>query len=121
MTPKFIRSLLTSPHAILLAGLLVSVPATGADFQMKVNDSGYLDTQGFSVFLYDSTFHPVFVDQKNTAMELILHGQRVATNGDVRLVPTPEQWDLVAQLKTKHLRRLRRVEIWIQLDHRDLW
>jgi endoglucanase len=32
-------------------------------------------------------------------MEMILHGQRIATNGDVRLMPTPEQWDLVAQLK----------------------
>jgi hypothetical protein len=39
------------------------------------------------------------VDQKNTAMEMILHGARIATNGDVRLMPTPEQWDLVATLK----------------------
>jgi endoglucanase len=74
----------------------------GADFVMKVTDKNYLDTQGFSVFLYDSTYHPVFVDQKNTAMEMILHGQRIATNGDVRLVPTPEQWDLVATLKDRH-------------------
>jgi hypothetical protein len=70
-----------------------------SDFAMKVTDKNYLDTQGFSVFLYDSTYHPVFVDQKNTAMEMILHGARIATNGDVRLMPTPEQWDLVATLK----------------------
>src|ERR1041384_6178121 len=70
-----------------------------ADVAMRVNDKAYLDTRGFSVFLYDSTYHPVFVDQKNTAMEMILHGQRIATNGDVRLMPTPEQWDLVATLK----------------------
>src|SRR5271170_4003213 len=74
----------------------------GADFAMKVTDKNYLDIQGFSVFLYDSTYHPVFVDQKNTAMEMILHGQRIATNGDVRLMPTPEQWDLVATLKGRH-------------------
>jgi hypothetical protein len=73
-----------------------------ADFTMRVNDKNYLDTQGFSVFLYDSRYHPVFVDQKNTAMEMILHGQRIATNGDVRLMPTPEQWDLVATLKGRH-------------------
>ena len=66
---------------------------------MKVTDRNYLDTQGFSVFLYDSRYHPVFVDQKNTAMEMVLHAQRIATNGDVRLMPTPEQWDLVATLK----------------------
>ncbi len=85
--------------------LLVLISASGlsaADFAMKVTDKNYLDTQGFSVFLYDSTYHPVFVDQKNTAMEMILHGQRIATNGDVRLMPTPEQWDLVATLKDRH-------------------
>lgn len=83
---------------LLLA--LASGPALpAADFVMRVTDKNYLDTQGFSVFLYDSRYHPVFVDQKNTAMEMILHGQRIATNGDVRLMPTPEQWDLVATLK----------------------
>src|ERR1700727_180618 len=79
---------------------LISAPSLfAASFVMQVTDKNYLDTQGFSVFLYDSTYHPVFVDQKNTAMEMILHGQRIATNGDVRLMPTPEQWDLVATLK----------------------
>jgi endoglucanase len=57
---------------------------------MKVTENGYLDTQGFSVILYQITFHPVFVDQKNTAMEMILHGRRIATNSDIRMVPTPE-------------------------------
>ena len=85
--------------AVLLVCLCAASLAFGADVQMKVNDKGYLDAQGFSVILYQSTYHPVFVDQKNTAMEMILHGQRIATNGDVRLMPTPEQWDLVATLK----------------------
>jgi hypothetical protein len=94
-----IRSVFMWQKATLFAALLVILPAHAADLQMKVTDSGYLDTQGFSVILYHSTFHPIFVDQKNTAMEIILHGQRIATNGDVRLMPTPEQWDLVAKLK----------------------
>src|SRR6266545_144118 len=94
-----IRLMSARLQAVLLA-LVLSVPSvSGADFPMKVTDNGYLDTQGFSVFLYDSRYHPVFVDQKNTAMEMILHGQRIATNGDMRLMPTPEQWDLVATLK----------------------
>src|SRR5271163_4848316 len=85
----------------LLLALTGGPSLFAADVAMKVNDKNYLDTQGFSVFLYDSTYHPVFVDQKNTAMEMILHGQRIATNGDVRLMPTPEQWDLVATLKER--------------------
>jgi hypothetical protein len=82
---------------------MISGPSLfGADFAMRVNDKNYLDTQGFSVFLYDSKYDREFVDQKNTAMEMILHGARIATNGDVRLMPTPEQWDLVATFKGRH-------------------
>jgi hypothetical protein len=103
--PMFIRSMWARPFAMLLAVLLVSVSVRGADMQMKVTDKGYLDAQGFSVILYNSTFHPVFVDQKNTAMEMILHGQRIATNGDVRLVPTPEQWDLWRNSRAGRLTR----------------
>ena len=91
--------MLTRIGLSVLLALTSGLSLFGADFAMKVTDKNYLDTQGFSVFLYDSTYHPVFVDQKNTAMEMILHGQRIATNGDVRLMPTPEQWDLVATLK----------------------
>ena len=92
----------TRNKVLILLLLLSAGSLFAADFRMQVNDKNYLDTQGFSVFLYDSTYHPVFVDQKNTAMEMILHGQRIATNGDVRLTPTPEQWDLVATLKGRH-------------------
>ncbi len=88
----------TKRQTVLLASLFLTLQVSGGDFLMQVTDNGYLNTQGFSVILYKDTFHPVFVDEKKTAMEMILHGQRIATNGDVRLVPTPEQWDLVAKL-----------------------
>ena len=93
------ESILTRITVCEVLALTFGLSLFGADFAMKVTDKNYLNAQGFSVFLYDSTYHPVFVDQKNTAMEMILHGQRIATNGDVRLMPTPEQWDLVATLK----------------------
>jgi len=94
--------MLTRIKAIFLLAVISGPALFAADVAMKVTDKNYLNTQGFSVFLYDSTYHPVFVDQKNTAMEMILHGHRIATNGDVRLMPTPEQWDLVATLKGRH-------------------
>ena len=95
----WIPSMFTHIKVCLLVLFVAGPSLFAAEIAMKVTDKDYLDTQGFSVFLYDSTYHPVFVDQKNTAMEMILHGQRIATNGDVRLMPTPEQWDLVATLK----------------------
>jgi len=81
--------------------VLLALTLSAAEITPKVTDSGYLDAQGFSAILYHSVYDRTFVDQKNTALELILHGQRIATNGDIRLLPTPEQWDTVAQLKGK--------------------
>ena len=72
----------TLPRAVLLTALFPGFCLSGADVAMKVTDNGYLDTQGFSVILYQDTYHPIFVDEKNAAMEMILHGQRIATNGD---------------------------------------
>lgn len=80
----------------VLAALALSAVVTvwGADVPgLKVNDKEYLETQGLNVFLYHSKFHPVFVDEKKSAMEIVLHGERIATNGDIRLTPAPEQWD----------------------------
>ncbi|HEY1808237.1 MAG TPA: glycoside hydrolase family 9 protein [Acidobacteriaceae bacterium] len=92
---------MTPRSMVLRLWILVMVlVATGAaSAQMQVTDNGYLDARGFSVILYQNTYHPIFVDEKNAALQMILHGQRIATNGDIRLVPTPEQWDLVAKLK----------------------
>src|SRR5664279_615619 len=88
--------------AVLVIISASCLPAFSGDFTMQVAVNDYLSTQGFDVMLYDNTFHPVFVDEKNTAMQMILHGERIATNGDVRLMPTPEQWDLVAKLQGRH-------------------
>jgi hypothetical protein len=90
------------PVAAFLFATASALGASGTDVRMEVVHNDYLGSQGFDVMLYDSTYHPVFVDQKNAAMEMILHDQRIATNGDVRLMPTPEQWDLVATLKGRH-------------------
>jgi endoglucanase len=98
-----IPKLLTRSQAILVAVLAFCLPVFSQNnFMMQVVDNDYLSTHGFDVMLYDNTFHPVFVDEKNTAMQIILHGERIATDGDVRLMPTPEQWDLVANLNGRH-------------------
>src|SRR5207248_11044021 len=94
--------MLTRIRVCLLLVLTSGPSLFGADFAMAVTDKNYLDTQGFSVFLYDSTYHPAFVDQKNTAMEVILHGQRIATNGDMRLMAKPAQWHLLAARQGLH-------------------
>ena len=56
----------------------------------------YLTTQGsnaFNVEMYNNLFSGVFGDQHMNGVELFLHGDRIATNGDIHYGPTPEQWD----------------------------
>jgi endoglucanase len=79
--------------AVLLLSLFCGRSLMAGD--LKLNALDYLDTQGLSVLVYQNTFHPVFRDQKMGGVEIILHGERIATGGEVRLQPTPEQWDPV--------------------------
>lgn len=62
---------------------------------LHLNELDYLDTQGLSVLIYQNPFHEVFRDQKLSGIEIIQHGERIATDGEVRLLPAPEQWDPV--------------------------
>lgn len=86
----------------LLVAVSLSLAAFGASLQMKVTQSGYLRAPGVSIMLYDDNYSPVFFDQKDAAMQIILHGHRIATNGSVRLMPTPEQWDRIPHLESRH-------------------
>ena len=81
--------------------LSLALPAFGADpsLAMKVTAGGYLDARGVSIMLYDDAFSPVFFDQKDAGMQIILHGNRIATNGSLRLLATPEQWDAIPTIK----------------------
>lgn len=92
-------------RTVLLVLCLIPLGATlhafGADpdLAMKVTPNGYLNARGVSIMLYDNAFSPVFFDQKDAGMQIILHGSRIATNGSLRLLPTPEQWDAIPTIK----------------------
>jgi hypothetical protein len=60
-----------------------------------------LETHGLSVLLFHNEYHRVFGDQKMNGTEIILHDQRIATGGDVRLSATPEQWDPIPDFKER--------------------
>jgi len=78
---------------VVLIGVLAAPACWGAG--LEVNALDYFEMQGLNVLAYQNTFHPVFRDQKLGGIEIILHGERIATGGEVRLEPTPEQWDSV--------------------------
>ena len=55
-----------------------------------VNDFDCFEAPGLSMMV----FHDLYPreDYKQGGLEIIQHGERVATNGDLRLEPTPGQW-----------------------------
>jgi endoglucanase len=96
MRCKFPPQALAAAPALLCGCLLRALPAQAGD--LHLNSLDYFETQGLSVIAYQNLFHPVFRDQKLGGIEIILHGERIATDGEVRLEPTPEQWDPVPTL-----------------------
>jgi hypothetical protein len=77
----------------MLVALSLAGTAQGSQFDWRFTDKQVLQAPDVSVLLFHNAYHPVFGDQKMSGVELILHEQRIATNGDVRLSATPAQWD----------------------------
>ncbi|RIK66746.1 glycoside hydrolase [candidate division KSB1 bacterium] len=64
---------------------------------LKLNDLDYFETRGLNVLVFSNWYNGLFSDSKMSGVELIHHEVRTATNGDVRLNPTPEQWDAIPE------------------------
>jgi endoglucanase len=86
--------------AWLAACLLLIGGGTGAAQQqpLRLSDSAYFEARGINVLVFANWYSGLFSDSKLSGVELIHHGVRTATNGDVRLSPTPEQWDPIPTL-----------------------
>lgn len=61
--------------------------------QWRLNDQDYFETNGLSLLL----FHDFYPIGRQGGIELIQHDERVITNGDVRLMNAPGQWDLMPE------------------------
>jgi len=61
-------------------------------------DAEYFSSPGVDLLAFSSPPGGMFFDAKTSGIEIIHHGERTVTNGDVRLLPVPEQWDGMGQL-----------------------
>src|SRR6266498_2650856 len=64
---------------------------------MKLNDLEYLEYQGVNVMLA----HDFYPESHQGGVGIIQNGLRVATNGDIRLEPTPGQWSPIPKVGTR--------------------
>lgn len=88
--------------SILLAGTFTGHAQVGKPL-LKLDTAGYFTTRGLDVLVYNNGYNESFNDSKISGIELIHHGVRTVTNGDVRLSPTPEQWDPIPQFVKKEV------------------
>jgi endoglucanase len=94
-------------RALLVAGLL-ALPFRDAAAQQaafRLNDAEYFEARGANVLAFSNWYSGLFSDSKLSGVELIHHGVRTATNGDVRLSNTPEQWDPIPVLSGRRVDR----------------
>ena len=68
---------------------------SGEPASLQINDRDYFEGRGVDVLVFSNWYDGLFSDSKISGIELIHHGVRTATNGDVRLNATPEQWDAI--------------------------
>lgn len=86
-------------HSICLIILLLlaklSPDLYASDQQgLQINDQDYFEMPGLNVFFYQNTFS----EGHQGGLEIIQHENRVATNGEIRINPTPGQWQPTAKL-----------------------
>ena len=81
--------------AVILCGTWTFKAAAAAVPGLTVSPAETLEGRGVSVLVEQNHFSPIFFDEKNAGIQIVLHGERIATDGEVRLNPTPEQWDPV--------------------------
>lgn len=62
--------------------------------KLEINERGYFESPGVNVLVYSNIYNGVFCDEKTAGIEIIQRGVRIATGGGVRLMNTPEQWDI---------------------------
>src|SRR5215208_4656795 len=99
-TPLPERAMMTPRRTARLAFALTALApsVTGAQAApLRVGRDGVARGRGLDVLVFNN-YYGQFGDEKISGVELIHHGVRTATNGDVRLSPTPEQWDPTPRL-----------------------
>lgn len=82
---KFALLLLVAANAVAVGTLAHAEP-------LHITPANTLEQQGLTVIVDQNQFNPIFFDEKNAGIQIVLHGERIATDGAVRLDRTPEQW-----------------------------
>lgn len=88
---RFVSSCLLFLLFGLISTVVLGQPGQGG---LVIGKAGYFEMPGLNVLVYNNTFP----EGHQGGVEIIQHGSRVATNGELRLSPTPGQWQPIPKL-----------------------
>lgn len=95
--PRVAQALLFS-----IAGFASGLPAQEV---LTLGATETFDARGVNVRIFSIGYDDTFSDAKMAGVEIVHHGERNVTNGDVRLEPTPEQWDPISMIIRREVDR----------------
>ena len=84
-------------YILLILGAILSWTSAHAQ-EYKLNEHDYFEVTGANVLVFSNQYNGIFCDEKTAGIEIIQRGERISTGGGVRLMNTPEQWDIYAEL-----------------------
>ena len=82
---------LLSGLSVLTALAFLALPGRLQAQDFRLNASGYFNRDGVDVMAFND-FYP---EGHQGGISVLMHGRRVASNGDIRFEPTPGQWQPV--------------------------
>jgi len=107
------RSLVVSALGFAL-GLASLARASSPEDSLSLNDQEYLEMTGLNVMLAND-YYP---ESHQGGVGVILNGQRIGTNGDLRLEPTPGQWQPTPAVGLRKVDRAAQ-EISVRMSYPD--
>lgn len=102
---------------VFLLAAVLSAASLSADqgAKLRISDNDHFESRGLDVLVFSNWYDGLFSDSKISGIELIHHGVRTATNGDVRLHATPEQWDAIPEFVERKIDRANhRIEAFLR-------
>ena len=105
--------------SIIAVVALSAAMALSANAQtMKMNDLDYFEARGTNVLVYNNLYNGGFYDEKFAGLEIIQRGERICTGGGVRLMNTPEQWDIFGEITAREVNHADS-SVEVEMTYRD--
>lgn len=103
---------------ITLAALAAFATLQANAQTMKLNELEYFEERGTNVLVYNNIYDGGFYDEKFAGIEIIQRGERICTGGGIRLMNTPEQWDIFGVMNSRVVDR-NESSITVELSYED--